>query len=66
MIICDPGIAISALIINDKVAPTIAENKPKIKYKIPISLAFVEPIHLKKLIYLLDIRNNLKDKINSF
>jgi len=43
---CTPGPLNSILIKTEKAVPNNPENNAKIKYKFPISLAFVEKNHL--------------------
>jgi hypothetical protein len=43
---CTPGPLSSNLIKTEKAVPNNPENKANIKYKVPISLAFVERNHL--------------------
>lgn len=47
----------SKRIIRDKKVPIIPEKVPKIKYKDPISLWFVEDVHLKAQIFIFDIKS---------
>ena len=48
---CTPGAANSNRIHTDKVVPTTPDNVPKIIYKVPISLWFVENLHRDAHVY---------------
>ena len=51
---CTPGPLNSTLIRTEKAVPSNPENNAKIRYKFPISLAFVEKNHLSTFILIED------------
>ena len=53
---CTPGLDNSNLIKTEKAVPIIPENTENIKYKVPISLAFVE-FNQFKIIFIYLITN---------
>lgn len=67
---CTPGPANSNLINTEKAVPTNPENKAKIRYNVPISLALQDKNHLSvhieifpiNIIYLTQVNNKKTNK----
>jgi hypothetical protein len=59
-----PGPLSSNLIKTEKAVPNSPENNAKIKYKVPISLAFVEKNHLSNPIEICDFKGEAASAIS--